>query len=302
MAKKRQASTDARIERLEKIKKLVVIAVFSDDRLMERLVLKGGNALDLIHRISTRASVDVDLSMDDDFDAAERLAIAGRLEKVLKATFRPAGYEVFDVKVEEKPRLVTLDLADFWGGYGVEFKLAETAVFERFSTEIEQLRRNAVPLGQGSRFLIDISKFEYTAGKQPHDLDGYRIFVYSPEMIVAEKLRAICQQMPEYGPVVKRNRPGSARARDFVDIHALVAGRGIDMRAEQNRALISHMFTAKRVPLRLLGLIGNSREFHRQDFPAVTDTVKAGVVLEEFDFYFDFVVDLVERLKPLWNV
>ena len=32
-------------------------------------------------------------------------------------------------------------------------------------------------------------------------------------------------------------------------------------------------------------------------------TVKAGVVLKEFDFYFDFVIALVERLlNPLGNV
>jgi len=140
-----------------------------------------------------------------------------------------------------------------------------------------------VRLGQGTRFLVDISKFEYTTGKQAQDLDGYRIFVYSPEMIVAEKLRAICQQMPEYGPVVKRNRAGSGRARDFVDIHTLVTGRMIDMGTEQNRSLLTHMFEAKKVPLALLGLIGSYREFHRKDFSAVKDTVKAGVTLEEFD-------------------
>jgi hypothetical protein len=193
-------------------------------------------------------------------------------------------------------------MADFWGGYGVEFKLIEKATFEKFSTDIDGLRRNAVQLGQGTKFLIDISKFEYTTGKQAWDLDGYRIFVYSPEMIVAEKLRAICQQMPEYGPVVKRNRAGSARARDFVDIHALVTERTVDMGAEQNRSLLLHVFAAKRVPLPLLGLIGNYREFHRRDFPAVKDTVKSGVSLEEFDFYFEFVLDLVGRLKPLWDV
>ncbi len=110
MAKKKKKRKEQKIPgesgvgRLEKIKKLVVIAMFSDDQLMERLVLKGGNALDLIHRISKRASVDVDLSMDSDFSITERLVIAGRVEKVLKESFRPAGYEVFDVKMEEKPR------------------------------------------------------------------------------------------------------------------------------------------------------------------------------------------------------
>jgi len=62
---------------LEQIKKLAVIAMFSDDELMEQLVLKGGNALDLVHRLSTRGSLDVDFSMQSDFversDAFRRL-------------------------------------------------------------------------------------------------------------------------------------------------------------------------------------------------------------------------------------
>ena len=57
--------------------------------------------------------------------------------------------------------------------------------------------------------------------KQDWDFDGTLIYVYSPSMIVCEKLRAICQQMPEYGPVIKRERLGSARPKDFVDIFVL---------------------------------------------------------------------------------
>ncbi len=70
--KKNRKAPDTRLTDLERIKKLVVIAMFSDDELMERLVLKGGNALDLIHRISTRASLDLDFSMERDFAVGER--------------------------------------------------------------------------------------------------------------------------------------------------------------------------------------------------------------------------------------
>lgn len=54
MAKKSRPDFTSDLAELEKIKKLAIVAVFSDDELMERLVLKGGNALDLIHGISTR--------------------------------------------------------------------------------------------------------------------------------------------------------------------------------------------------------------------------------------------------------
>jgi len=45
---------------IDQIKRLVIKSVISDDILFEHLVLKGGNAIDIIHQITTRASVDID--------------------------------------------------------------------------------------------------------------------------------------------------------------------------------------------------------------------------------------------------
>jgi predicted nucleotidyltransferase component of viral defense system len=59
------------LELLERLKKLTIIAMVSDDYLMEKLVLKGGNALDLFYGISPRASLDLDFSMPDDFKSNE---------------------------------------------------------------------------------------------------------------------------------------------------------------------------------------------------------------------------------------
>jgi hypothetical protein len=165
MGKKRRPSAAEELERRQKIKKLVIIAMFSDDVLMERLVLKGGNALDLVHCVSARASVDIDLSIEGDFTSEERLTLQDRIEKGLRDTFRPEGYHVFDVKLEQQPPGLTADLEDFWGGYSVEFKHIELARYEELKENVEALRRNAVQLGQGPKFLIDISKHEYTTGK-----------------------------------------------------------------------------------------------------------------------------------------
>jgi len=280
----------AELQRLEEIKKLVIVAMFSDDELMDRLVLKGGNALDLIHQISTRASVDVDFSMEDDFPDGERDAYRKRVERALKTTFQLAGFEVFDLKMEERPERITPDMAGFWGGYAVEFKLIEGQNTSRFQGIWSSSAKNATRLGQSTRFFIDISRFEYTTGKERWELEGHQIFVYSPAMMVCEKLRAICQQMPEYGPVVKRNRAGAPRARDFIDIHTLVSRCGIALTSEPNLSLLRHVFAAKKVPLSLLERIPNYREFHRADFLDVLATVKAGVKVEAFEFYFDSVV------------
>lgn len=299
MAKRRKNSATEELERRERIKKLVIIAMFSDDALMERFVLKGGNALDIIHKVGTRASVDIDLSIDGDFDPDERYLLQSRIEKVLRETFRPEGYEVFDIRLDERPPGLTPDVKDFWGGYSVQFKLIELDRYAVLREDIEALRKHAVQLGQGPKFLIDISKHEYTVGKVRVDLDGFAIFVYTPDMIACEKLRAICQQMPEYGPVVKRGRSGSARARDFIDIYSLLSERAVDLTTPENRELLASIFAAKRVKLSLLGLVGNYREFHRTNYDAVAATVKAGVKLKGFDFYFDFTLSMIKQLKPL---
>jgi len=290
------AQTDA----LEKIKRLTVVSMFSDDELEEDLVLKGGNAMDLIHRLSSRASLDLDFSMKHDFIGGVD-EFRARVERGLQRTFRPEGYEVFDVKMQEKPDAISDDMKDFWGGYGVEFKITTRELFEANKDNIIDLRKHAIKIGQGQKFLIDISRFEYTDCKEEVDLDGYRIYVYTAEMIVCEKLRAICQQLPEYGEIIRRSYKGKARARDFLDIVVLVDARGIDLTIESNLHLIGEMFKAKRVPLAYLAKIKEQRDFHKADFASVLATVKPGQELEDFDYYFDRVLDLVNRLETLWN-
>ena len=98
---------------------------------------------------------------------------------------------------------------------------------------------------------------------------------------------------------VKRDRPGSARARDFIDIYAIMNARRVELATRPNRELLAHIFAAKRVTLSLLRKIGEYREFHRTNYEAVVATVKAGVTLKEFDFYVDFVLDLIQQLEPL---
>ncbi|WP_193090686.1 nucleotidyl transferase AbiEii/AbiGii toxin family protein [Advenella sp. FME57] len=284
----------------DQIKKWVVTAIISDDELFEYLVLKGGNAIDLIHHIAARASIDIDFSMQADFPGgSENLAL--RIERALKRTFRQYGYEVFDFKFHNKPEQLSADVADFWGGYKTEFKLVGTELFRENAEDLELLRKHALNIGQGKKFLIDISRHEYVEGRVAHDFDGYIIYVYSPVMIVCEKLRAICQQMPEYGPVVNRTRPGSARARDFYDIYQLVTLLNIDIESDDTTHILSEIFRCKKVNIAFLDKIGEQREFHRPDFPSVQNTVPSGVAIESFDFYFDFTLGLVEQLKTFRN-
>jgi len=287
------------ISKLEEIRKLGIIAMFSDDDLMEMFVLKGGNAIALFYSDYSRASIDLDFSLCDDFNEENFQIIETKIRKVLESTFQENGYIVFDFKFYEKPRERKDGIKNFWGGYRIEFKLIEKERLKDFDGDIEKMRKSAMSLGRRERkpFTIDISKHEFCGPKAEKELDGFTIYVYTPEMIVIEKIRAICQQMPEYPFGTK-----SARARDFFDIFILMETIKIDLLRGENLELFRLIFKAKEVPLEFIRRIPESREFHERDFASVTATVHTGFKLKDFDYYFDYVVGKTERLKILWQV
>ena len=71
-------------DKLRFIRKLVLIAIFSDDDLMDTFVVKGGSAIDLIYKLDARASVDIDLSMENDFSEAELAVVKQKLYLAIK--------------------------------------------------------------------------------------------------------------------------------------------------------------------------------------------------------------------------
>ena len=277
----------------EQVRKQTIIALFSDDYLFERLVLKGGNAIHIAHKLSSRASLDLDFSITGDFEDLDEAR--NHLYATLKRHFAGIGFVVFDEQLLAKPKVHGVDDRPWWGGYELSFKLIRREDYN--AEQLPRMQREALPIGprQERKFSVDLSKYEYTASKIQLPLDEYTIPVYSLEMIAAEKLRALCQQMPKY----RLKGVGTPRARDFYDIHLVLTARQVDLATAENHALIKNVFSAKKVPLNFLGKLAGYREFHRGDWPAVTNAV--GETLKGYDFYFDFVVALTEQLKPLWQ-
>lgn len=263
---------------------------------MQQLVLKGGNALSLVYGIGSRTSFDVDFSLEHDFeDLAETEA---RLRRALTNRFDSAGYVLFDFSLKRKPPHQTAQ-AQPWGGYLVEFKIITRQNYVRYGGDVSvmQARSESVSPGHKRICRIEISKHEYCAPKAEHEFDGYTIFAYTPAMIAIEKVRAICQQMPEY-PLILPNMK-RARAADFYDIWAILTETNLDLGSDENLSLAEHIFAAKDVSLALIQRIPDHREFHRPDWPAVRDRVAEEI--EEYDFYFDAVVAATGRLHSLWE-
>jgi len=268
--------------------------MFADDSLMEQLVLKGGNALSLVYGLGARTSLDVDLSIDGDFADFEDART--RIVRTLQKRFGAVGYAVFDERFERRPAVEDPRADKEWGGYILEFKLIEEQKHRELQSDIDASRRNALVTGplQRKTFTIDFSKYEFCRGKAEAQLDDYTIYVYTPEMIVIEKLRALCQQMPEY----KRRLKKAGRARDFYDIFILITQAPVDLSRRENLELARNVFAAKDVPLKLIQHIAETKEQHRPDWPSVQASVAGS--LKSFDDYFSFVVEQTQVLKSLW--
>src|SRR5262249_17744818 len=122
---------------LAEVRRLVIVAMFSDDMLFNQLVLKGGNALNLIYGIGTRSSLDVDLSLEGDFANPDESG--HRILQALVDRFAEAGLTVFDQTFSKRPARQDAG-EEKWGGYEVEFKLTETEKFKLQKDGMDKVR------------------------------------------------------------------------------------------------------------------------------------------------------------------
>jgi len=290
------------LETINRIKKLTITSLVQDDELMESLVLKGGNAISLGYGLSDRASYDLDFSLEQDFEDIKE--VQERLNKAMVEGFASHGYVVFDLQITEKPKTQNAELQQFWGGYLLVFKVISLEKYEGFDGDLELIRRNALALNpdNSTRFQVDISKFEYVGDhKKMIDIDGIYFYIYAPELIVFEKVRALAQKLPEYYTDVLqqtklRAEDDRARARDFYDIYEIMENYPVNLETEDSKETLRHVFEAKRVPPEYLRRIRSMEEIHRQGYGAVSDTISNREKDKGFDFYFQYFMERFEHL------
>ncbi len=277
-----------------------ISAIAGDEYLYGELVLKGGNALDLIHDIGNRASLDLDYSLRADVEDHELLG--QRILGALRARLGRHALRLFDEKFYRRPSVPKEGDDARWGGYTAEFKVIQEEHARELREDIEALRRGALSVSghpqAERRFRVEISKYEHCDPTANVALgDGSLCRVYAPELIAAEKLRSLCQQMDEYP---RRAHP-APRARDFYDVHAVITRVGVELSEESMHDLVEVVFAAKDVPVALLNSLGAYRDFHEEDWPSVRESIPADKS-SDFGFYFEFVLGEVRKLEPLWNV
>jgi hypothetical protein len=167
---------------LADVRRLVIIAMFSDDVLFGKLVLKGGNAISLVYTYGARGSLDVDFSIEGEFE--DTADAARRITRALTDRFDAAGFIVFDCIFGPRRLTPSADNAR-WVATEIQYKIIERDKHRRFNGELDAIRCNATMIGplQQRVFTIDISKWEFCEGKTETKLEKFTIYVYTPSKV-----------------------------------------------------------------------------------------------------------------------
>lgn len=281
---------------IDDIKRLTLRGIMADDLMMQGLILKGGNALQLAYDITDRGSIDIDFSMEKDFAQQDLDRIENAFRSNLNESFNPQGHTVYDVKFKEKPKQGSIPE---WKGYSLEFKIIDTELMKSFGDDMAKIRNHSITINENNspKYTVDISAYEYVASAKKQQIEGVILYVYTPEMILIEKLRALCQSMKEYKSIV-RSANQKQRARDVYDIHIIKTNfPGIEKNI--TKELVDNIFEAKRVPLEFLDQMEDLREHNRENWQTVLQTIGQGIELDEYDVYFDQMIETIEYIKEL---
>ena len=241
---------------------MILQALFLDDNLSQLMVLKGGTAL-YLHNAIGRRSIDIDFSLCQIPVGVTIDNLQDRFFKALDSFLNEKGHKLFYFTFREKPRMALVQ------GYEIICKFLPYKDFAILKGQkngekaMHQGFKDMTGLDKG--VIIQCSKNEYCdiCGETKIQ-DGVLIKIYTPEMILIEKLRALCQQMPEY-PIRGKK---TARARDFFDIYVLDSHYRLAERSrldpESFNFLVRNIFGVKKVDITLLSRLKNYKSYHEE--------------------------------------
>lgn len=241
--------------------------------------------------------------MQDDISPEKIQIIANKLEIALQSIFNEydPSYSIFQFKFEARPAKQNIASKEFWGGYRVEFKIRKGIHPIDELPDPQKAAREAEvidPSTQSRKFMIDISKYEFTNPSEFKDLEGYKIKVYTLEMIVYEKLRAICQKLPEYKYA---QEPIKARPKDFYDIYMIMKNQPHINFESLELDTLEKIFNAKEVPLQLLFKIP---QYKQNVFNEGIDQLEKTLYTTELSDFnpeeiFNFIIDGINKIPNI---
>jgi predicted nucleotidyltransferase component of viral defense system len=287
----------------DKIRNTIITSIFSNDDFLDILTLKGGIAMRLLD-LTNRESSDLDFSITE----GKRLSkeIEGKqIEKQLNQSFEEIGYKVISLKFSDKPLKRKVITPPYWGGYQIEFSIIS---LDKFHDLNEKQKSNINAYGESiengkKKIKIDLSFEEYTKPRIETQLNDYTIYLYSPIMIVYEKIRASCQQLPEYKLGTEK-----ARARDLYDIYTMLTHKKqIDLKNEvfneDNFYIIKKMFELKNVDFPLMLKLETIKHDLSSDYENnVLPQIPGNQETPSFDYLFSYNNEIFKDLYKQINL
>lgn len=274
---------------IKDVLEIAVISIFSDKELSKQLVLKGGFAINLLEKIDNRLSTDIDLSYKACIKDA--LKFSNLIKHALESEFKNHDYDVIDFDFTKKPK-VSKNKPSWWGGWLCEFKLS--TIKDRKLSDQQRRRQALIPEeSNNSTIEIEISEHEYWGTAHKTKIKGVSINGYSREMLVVEKIRAMCQQHPKYPYALPRNR-----TRDLVDIYNLSEDHLDKVFLDKCKSELPKSFEAKEVDLKLLDAFYADSSFIeklKDGFQQVSDTLKGKKF--PFETYLEHLRYLIINIK-----
>jgi len=275
--------------KIDEVIKETIIAIYSDPAPSIPLFLKGGSAMRLFDNLTSRLSIDIDFSIDAVVD--DETGFFNDMESKIGRRFRELKFDVIDFNCIKRPKRKSKGQPDWWGGWVIEFKIV-SYVHQGKTPEVQ--RKNAlIPAGaNSSKITVEISEHEYCKNGRIKSINGVEVLGYSRELIVLEKIRAICQQHPDYLYKSSKNR-----SRDFYDIYELTANVDDDFTHRCSHH-IEKVFDAKRVSVEFLRSLWDEEfiDIQRKGFDQVRNTVQGKV--HNFDVYVESLRFLVKEIYP----
>ena len=116
-------------------------------------------------------------------------------------------------------------------------------------------------------------------------------------MIVCEKIRALCQQLPEY--FINHGESKSPRPRDFYDIYTIMKISNLSFN-QIDIVVFEEMFKIKKVDFSLLDRILSPEyyNFTKGGLQSLIDTLPLDERTDfDFDVCYDYVIKGIQLLK-----
>jgi len=270
--------------------------LYSNDYFKDEIYLKGGQAVRLVENIDYRFSADMDFSMSgkinqpDEFFKFTNEALVGHFE----------GHDLhlFDCKWVKKPKVRKNGLPDFWSGWQLEFKLIEKS--KKLLPPAEKTREALIPKNTNtSKITLEISEYEYCGSVQKVNLKGSEVKAYSRVLIILEKVRAICQQHPDY-----KYSGNKQRTRDYYDIANLIEKslkedkENVANFYAESKKHLEKVFLAKEVPLNILDKIFTEDflEIQKKGWATVEATTPSHN-RQSFEYYAEVLKEFIRKIK-----